>query len=147
MPTPAQRDAVRYDLGTDSTIMGDPEIDTLYDRASAFWPGNDFAIEAQVRMLVIRRLYAQASKLVDYTANQSSEKLSQIRDGLKDLYAQYADDLTVSTQDTGGLVNFGGLRRYNARTVDVPRDFNVPFGGAVDLSAFDRDDLSSEELP
>lgn len=136
MPTDAQRDAVRYDLSASSSVMPDTEIDLLYDRSTALYSGNDEAIEAKVRLLAIRAILISAAKMVDYTQNQSSEKLGQVFDHLYKIRTIFADDLLIALSDAGVSVNYGGLRRKPSRIIESPNDDPMfPFEGN-DVSRF-----------
>lgn len=140
MATVAQHDAVRYDLDIDSDIMGDDEIDTLYDRATARYGGNDNAIDAHARVLAIGRLLSGASRRTDYIQNQSAEKLSKIFEQLLKLREVFRQDLTEAVANSAdGEVMYGGLRRKPSRLVEIPNDtpYALPItGGSV--SGFDH---------
>lgn len=138
MPTSDQRDAVRYDLNTTSTAMPDAEIDILYTRAESRYGAGTESTESYVRIIAIRRLLAGASKLADYKQNQSEEKLSQIKAGLRDLLKDYQAELELLVNGSTAAVRFGGLRRYNPRYVEYPSDWDFPSANDNDVSRLDE---------
>lgn len=126
MPTSSQRDWVRYDLDVDSSAMPDSEVDDLYVRAEAKYSTNSDAVECFVRVLAIGRLLAGSGKRADYTANQSSEKLSQIFSNLFRLRGVYMDELAKA--EGGDLINWGGLRRKPSHVEEFPDDKSSGYG-------------------
>lgn len=123
MPTNDQRDAVRFDLDADGASLPDSTINMLYSRAEGLHGTNSAAVESQVRLYVVERLWAAAAKRNDYTQNESSEKASQIFSNLEKLRKRYADELEDAINGVVSSVNYGGLRRYNQRLVEFPDDY------------------------
>jgi len=138
MPSQSEIDAVRYDLDTDATTMPDAEILILYTRAEARYGVGTLSTEFYVRIIAIRRLLAGAVKRVDYVQNQSQEKLSQMRDGLLALLKFYKSELELAINGERAAVRFGGLRRYNVRTVEFPDDWQFPTEGGTDISRLEN---------
>lgn len=138
MATADQRDAVRYDLGSLTSVqMPDAEINLLYTRAEASYSGQSDAQEAWVRFMAVRNLKAQAAKRTDYKQNQSQEWLSQLFTQLEKLEKQFYGDLQAALEAGVGLVRFGGLRRAIPHLVEFPQDY--PFiQGTVDADDVSR---------
>jgi len=140
MATEEQRERVRFDTGYDSGDGGglsDAVIDGLYTDAAALW-GTSTAIEAQVRLDVIDNLLMQAAKRVDYSQNESSEKMGQVFDHLYKAREKFQKALDLETSVASAAVMFGGLRRYNKHNIQVPDDHSFPFGNR-DISRFEGD--------
>lgn len=120
MATTIQRDRVRGDLDATSTDLPDLEVDDLYLRAEERYATNSAAVEAYVRILAIRRLQAGAAKRVDYTQNESQEKLSQVFAHLQRLRELYESDLDDAGAAAGNRVQWGGLRVKPPRIEEYP---------------------------
>ena len=84
-------DDFRADIGDKNSAFDDPDIDRLEERATTRW-GADAAYEG-ARVMAVQQLIANAAKFADYTANESSEKKSQIFKNLKDLLDIYKEIL------------------------------------------------------
>lgn len=138
MATDAQRERVRFDTGYDSGDGGglsNAVIDGLYTDAATLWTSSA-AIEAQVRIDVIDNLLMQAAKRTDYSQNESVEKSGQIFDHLWKAREKFQKALDLETTVASAPVMFGGLRRYNKKTIQVPSDYEFP-NGNKDLSRFE----------
>lgn len=120
MPTQLQRDQLRYDLSADEDTMNDGEIDFLYSRAETKYPNSTDAVEASVRLMAINALLIQASKRNDYTANRSTEKLSQLFSNLLKLRPIFLQDLKDAENDDNPGVRYGQLRRAPSRLEEYP---------------------------
>lgn len=98
--TDEQRTDLQADLGIsgDESVFTNTELDRLYTRAAS-----DYTATI---VLALRQLLANASRLADYTAGQTSEKVSQIRDGLKDMLAYYESSVGMESKQ----VVVAGLR-------------------------------------
>jgi hypothetical protein len=93
-------DDFRGDIGDKNSAFDDPDIDRLETRATARW-GADVAYEG-ARVLAVQQLLANTAKFADYTANESSEKKSQIFKNLKDLLDIYKEDLDDVIEGVAG---------------------------------------------
>lgn len=83
--TDEQRSDLQGDLGitADESVFTDTELDRLYTRANSDYNGTI--------VLALRQLLANTAKMADYTAGQSSEKISQIHGNLSKMLAYYED--------------------------------------------------------
>lgn len=125
MTTVEQRDALRFDTGSDATVLTDALIDALYVRAAAVYPTPEGAQEAWVRVLVINGLMAQAAKRTDYKQNESQEWMSQLMTNLEKLKKGFLAELDVALAGEFGLVRWGALRRVTPRLVEAPDDVEL----------------------
>lgn len=102
MATATQRKRFRWDLGLDDdeTVFTNDEVDDLFDQAGDKYDTVSL-LEAYARVLGARRLRNKAASLTDYTANDSSEKLSQVFKNLDKLYADlwgvFEEELAANT--------------------------------------------------
>ena len=115
-------DDFRADIGDATEAFSDTEIDKLEARATERW-GEDVAYEG-ARVLAVQQLLASSAKFADYTANESSEKKSQIFKNLQELLKVYKDDL-VDKQDeiaaaAGANARFGGTVKKPTRLKEYP---------------------------
>lgn len=92
--TAQQLNDLRADLGVDSTIFSDSELERLWDRVSG--ASNDTQRHEATLALMARQLWTSSAKLHDYTAGQSSEKLSQVVAQLKAVYADFRPALDAA---------------------------------------------------
>lgn len=94
MLTRNQIEDFRADIGDSKCVFTDIEIQRLYERAGTY---------AGAVLLALDQLLANASKFSDYTANESSEKKSQVFDQLMKLRGVWqmrvsADEIDTKTQ-------------------------------------------------
>lgn len=119
---------LRSDLGDLSKPFGDPELSRFYDRVSG--AADEASRLEAVKALAIEGLLNSATKLHDYTAGATGEKLSQVRAHLKDRFADYKPLLDAAR---GQKREFGfvGLRSYPHVTRTVPSDDSDGETGAL----------------
>lgn len=112
-------DDFRADIGDVNSAFTDADIDTLETRATAKY-GADSAYEG-ARVMAINQLIANAAKFRDYTANESSDKKSQVFKHLKDLRTIYKDELDDAIEDASGAsVRMGRGRIKPPRRKELP---------------------------
>lgn len=112
-------DDFRDDIGDANSVFIDADIDRLETRAIARY-GADAAYEG-ARVLAIQQLIANAAKFSDYTANESSEKKSQVFKNLKDLLDIYKADLDDVLEDSAGSnVRMGNTSKKPPRRKEYP---------------------------
>lgn len=121
MATDTQRTRLRSDIGATVTSLPDDDADDIFTEAGEKYTDAD-SITAYTRVLAIRRLFASATKLADYTQNESSEKQSQVFDHLQKLLAFWLGELdaAVSAASTVGAAMFGGVRGKPKRIKEYP---------------------------
>ncbi len=100
--------------GTDPTTssLTNDEIDDLYLRAAELYPDNPEVHDPFVRALAIRQIRADAAKLTSYTANASSEDLSDVFKHLTELEEDWREELT-------GALMLAGLSERSVTLVPV----------------------------
>lgn len=115
-------DDFRADIGDANAAFGDAEIDRLEERAVARW-GAAVAYEG-ARVLAVQQLLANSAKRYDYTANESSEKQSQVFNHLRDMLKLYQADLDDVLDDlaeaASAKARFGGTRKIPSRRKEYP---------------------------
>lgn len=115
-------DDFRADIGDANSAFADGEIDKLETRATERW-GADVAYEG-ARVLAVQQLLANSAKLTDYTANESSDKKSQIFKHLQDMLKLYKSDLSDKQEElaqaAGANARFGGTRKKPSRLKEYP---------------------------
>ena len=115
-------DDFRADIGDVNTAFDDTEIDRLETRATDRW-GADVAYEG-ARVLAVQQLLSNSAKLVDYSANESSEKRSQIFKQLLEMLKLFKDDLKDMQQTiaeaSSSNARFGGTRKIPSRLKEYP---------------------------
>lgn len=123
--------------------LSDALIDELFLRSEAVYPSSSSAAYTQVKLLVIGNLLFSASKLVDYTQNESSEKLSQILTNLMKIKEDLLTELDIALNGNLPAVMWGALRRVTPHYVEFPSDYNIPF----DLNDLSRFESATAWLP
>ena len=112
-------DDFRADIGDVNDAFEDPEIDQLETRAIAKY-GSDLAYEG-ARVLAINQLLANAAKLSDYTANDSSDKKSQVFKQLAELRKIYKAELDDAEETAAGAkVRMGRTTTKLSRRKEYP---------------------------
>ena len=112
-------DDFRADIGDVNNAFEDADIDTLETRSIAKY-GADAAYEG-ARIMAINQLIANAAKFSDYTANESSQKKSQVFNNLLKLRDIYKTDLDDAIQDASGAsVRMGRGRIKPPRRKELP---------------------------
>ncbi len=112
-------DDFRDDIGDKNGAFEDPDIDRLETRAIARY-GADAAYEG-ARVMAVQQLLANSAKFTDYTANESSEKKSQIFKNLQDLLKIYKEDLDeVIEYAAGSNVRIGRSSTKPPRRKEYP---------------------------
>lgn len=112
-------DDFRADIGDANSAFADADIDTLETRAIAKY-GADAAYEG-ARLMAVNQLIANAAKFSDYTANESSDKKSQVFKNLLELRKIYKSDLDDAIEDAAGSsVRMGRGRIKPPRRKELP---------------------------
>lgn len=121
MASEAQRAALRADTGTDSTSLGDDEIDTIYTDSEVLYTATT-SIDSYARVVVFRRLMAQAAPRTSYKQNQSSENLSDLFTHYQKMVAFWQDELATAEVDAQalGAVRISQMKRVPTRTKEWP---------------------------
>ncbi|KAB2861022.1 MAG: hypothetical protein K8L91_07935 [Anaerolineae bacterium] len=123
MPATAQQISdFREDIGDVGSppIFDDDAVNRIYDRAIAAYSDAE-TYEAEMRVIGIRQLLADAAKRVSYKQNQSSENMSDVFKHLKqllDLWQGIRDD--AASASSGGGAVWGSLRKKPSRSYEVP---------------------------
>lgn len=114
--TPDQLTDLQADLSIDATesVFSNAELERLFVRA-----GEDYD---RTLVLAWRQLLASAARFNDYTAGQTSEKKSQVRDHIKDTLEYYEDRV----QRSGNQVAIVGMRRVPPVVKDIPSGEQQP---------------------
>ncbi len=112
----------REDIGDVGSppIFDDTAINRIYDRAMAAY-SDTATYEAEMRVLGIRQLLADAAKRVSYKQNQSSENMSDVFKHLKqllELWQAIRDD--AASASSGGGAAWASLKKKPARSYEVP---------------------------
>lgn len=108
-------DSFRADIGDMNGAFSEAEIDVLFERGASAY--GESVAEQGARVLAVTQLIANAAKLSDYTANDSSDKKSQVFKHLKELRQMYKRDLDDAIE--GAALAAGGSFRAG-RTVKKP---------------------------
>lgn len=135
-----QRDFIRFKTGYETgsgSALTDAMFTLLETEEESIWGTNTNAVVAAVGLDVVDNLLMQAAKRNDYKQNQSTESAGQIFDHLHKARKFFSDALDVATDGLMPAVQFGGLRRYNKKTIEVPNDYRFPPTGNRDLSRFE----------
>lgn len=120
MPMAAQQIIdLRADMDDAAEVFSDVELSRYWDRTSR--AADEFTHLNAVKALMYERLLSGGSKLHDYTAGATSEKLSQIRAHLKDQFERYRPALEAA-QGQKREFGFVGLRSYPHPTRTAPSD-------------------------
>lgn len=121
--TAQQLNDLRADLGVDSTIFSDSELERLWDRVSG--ASSDTQRHEATLALMARQLWTSSAKLHDYTAGESDEKLSQVVTNLQKIYAAFKPALDAALNQRQQFV-IGAVRA-------VPNQNRVqPIGDSTD---------------
>jgi hypothetical protein len=96
MATVAQRDRLRRDVGATEASLSDEEADALFEEAEETYSVAG-SITAYTRVLAIRGMLADASKLTTYRQNASSENASDVYKHLRDLLNLWQGELVGNT--------------------------------------------------
>ncbi len=123
MPATAQQITdFREDIGDvgATPIFDNPAVQRIYDRATAAYTDIP-TYEAEMRVLGIRQLLADAAKRVSYKQNQSSENMSDVFKHLKqllELWQGIRDDAALA--NSGGGAAWASLKKKPARSYELP---------------------------
>jgi hypothetical protein len=121
MATATQRSRLRLDTGHTATSLDDAEADAIYVRAGEEYSAS--SIDAGARVIAIQYLLGSASKLNDYTQNNSDEKASQVFDHLMKMLGYWEAVAEENTKaDYGGGVRTGRSKRIPRRIKGFPGD-------------------------
>lgn len=121
MATEAQRSELRLDTGTVTASLGDTEIDTIYTNAAALY-ADAASQDAYARIVVFRRLLAQAAPRANYTQNQTREDVAVLFDHYKQMVAYWEGELATATSaaSANGMMRWGSMRRNPTRSEEYP---------------------------
>lgn len=124
MPASAEwKAALRADTGTDSTSLTDAEIDDIYDAGVILYT-DTASLEAYGRVIVFRRLMAQAASRTSYKQNQSTEELSDLIKHFKmmvDLWKAQLDEAVAAAESAlTGAFKMGRSKRVPSRLKEYP---------------------------
>jgi hypothetical protein len=121
MATEAQRSALRLDTGTVTASLGDTEIDTIYLDAAVLYT-NAVAQDAYARVVVFRRLLAQAAPRANYQQNQTREDVGALFDHYKQMVAYWQEELAIAVNlaSDNGMMRWGSMRRNPTRSEEYP---------------------------
>lgn len=121
MASEAQKSALRADTGTDETSLPDDEIDTIYTDSEALYTANT-SIDAYARVVVFRRLMAQAAPRTSHKQNQSQENLSDMFKHYQAMVAFWQKELATAEVDAAalGAVRIGQMKRVPSRLKEWP---------------------------
>jgi xylose isomerase len=117
--TAQQLSDLRTDLGDSNTAFGDSELQRNWDRMVN--AASDLQRHNATLALSWRQLLASASKLHDYTAGATGEKLKQVRDNIKDMYELYADDLEAALGTNSNILK-SKIASYPHQTRTLPSE-------------------------
>lgn len=92
--TEQQISDLRTDIADVNSAFSEAALNRIWDRVAG--ARDDNARHEAALGLMARQLLANANLLHDYTAGQSSEKLSQVRAHLKDQYEMYRPALEAA---------------------------------------------------
>lgn len=111
---------LRRDIGADATSLPDAEAEALFIEAGEAY-SDAAAITAHTRVLAIRGLLANASKLTTYEQNASMERLSDVFGHLSQLLGYWQGQLDGATKAAGGgAARFGRPGRVPSRIKEYP---------------------------
>jgi hypothetical protein len=121
MASEAQKAALRADTGTDETSLPDDEIDTIYTDSETLYTAAA-SIDAHARVVVFRRLMAQAAARTTYKQNQSQENLSDLLKNYHTMVKFWQDELATAEVDAAalGAVRIGNQKRVPSRYKEFP---------------------------
>jgi hypothetical protein len=121
MADATQRSNLRSDTGTDATSLPDAEIDAIYEDGESKYSDATSA-DAYARVVVFRRLMAQAAPRTSYKQNQSTESLSDMFKAYADLLKQWESALAeaVIAASTSGAARWGGMKKKPTRLKEFP---------------------------
>lgn len=121
MASEAQKAALRADTGTDETSLPDDEIDTIYTDSEVLYTAST-SIDAHARVVVFRRLMAQAATRTSYKQNQSQENLSDLFKHYQTMVKFWQDELATAEVDAAalGAVRMGKQKRVPSRIKEWP---------------------------
>lgn len=104
-------------MGVDSTIFSDDELTRIWERVDG--ARNDTIKHEAALALMARQLLTNAAKLHDVAVAGDSNKLSQVFDHYKALYALYLPSLE-SVLGTASQVSIATLRPVKHQTRETP---------------------------
>lgn len=112
----------RRKLDGTETSMPDEYIDELFDEVEAVYSGYSRTVIVQAALISgMDDLIIKATKLTDYTQNQSSEKRSQVIAALERVRARYVAKLDeLVKKEQGPAVRWGGMVKVPRRRREYP---------------------------
>jgi len=120
--TAAELTMFRNELDIVEAAMADDIVNAIFDEAESDFSGNVRIViryAAYEKALVF--LLNRAARMVDYQANEASEKLSQLPANLEKRLAYYRQKLSeVLQKDTLPAVQWGATHRKPPRRRDLP---------------------------
>lgn len=117
--TAEQLSDLRADLGDSNTAFTSVELNRNWDRLEN--AANDLQRHNATLALCFRQLLASASKLHDYTAGATGEKLSQVRKHLQEMYELFADDLEAALGTNANVLK-SKVASYPHQTRTLPSE-------------------------
>jgi hypothetical protein len=121
MATEAQRSALRLDTGTTAASLGDTEIDNIYiDGAGQY--ADAAPQDAYARVVVFRRLLAQAAPRANYQQNQTREDVGALFEHYRQMVAYWQAELetAIGAVSANGMMRWGSMRRNPTRSEEYP---------------------------
>lgn len=121
MATETQREQLRLDTGTDETSLTNDEIDDIYTAAATLYDDSG-PQDAYARVVVFRRLLAQAAPRASYKQNQSSESVSDLFDHYKQMLAYWEGKLKeeIAAVSANGKMRWGTMKKTPTRLEEYP---------------------------
>jgi len=129
--TTQQKADLRNDLGDSNSAFTDAELQRNWDRTNG--AASDLQHHNATLALSYRQLLASATKLHDYTAGATQEKLSQVRKNLEDMYKLFEPDLEASLGTRAGILR-SKVASYPHQTRTLPQEERVRRSGIESLS-------------
>lgn len=117
-----EKNFFRRKLDGSETSMPNDYIDDLFDEIESMYSGYSRDVIKQAALISgIDDLIIKATKLTDYTQNQSSEKRSQVIAALERVRARYQAKLDeLLAKETGPAVRWGGMVKVPSRRREYP---------------------------
>jgi hypothetical protein len=122
MATATQRTRFRLNLGLDDdeTVFTNTEVDDIFVEAAEEHTSPAKLKVAYALVIGAKRLKRKAATLADYTANDSSEKLSQVFKNLDSIYKDVLADYTVLLEAQRPKMRVAVPTKKPARKVEWP---------------------------
>lgn len=117
MATQEQRERLRADIGATVDSLSDVDANKIYTEAGEMY-ADAASVKAAARVIAIRRIRANAAKMVTYKQNQTTMNASDVFKHLTALLESWERVLDKAVEEalTSGAARFGGLRTANRIT-------------------------------